>query len=283
MRAGRLLGAVVVSLLSASAGAAPKKVFGNAEPLGRGEARSFVELARDGTPVRIGVAYDLGLLKGLPEHPNLVSRCFDVNGDGALGMHECIGDYELRLWMPEEVRARTDIPFTWIGLNWNPHGHVDPAPPQWAKPHFDFHFYIQPFEEVYAIRPGPCGELIDCEDFARAMTPVPAQFMPVHHLSVGAAVPAMGNHLINTRSPELVDPSVPFTHTWIYGAYDGRITFYEPMITHAFLSSRPDVCTALNLPQAWAQSGWYPTAYCVRTDGHEQTVTLEGFVYRTAP
>jgi len=257
--------------------------FGEGEALGRGTARSLVELSKTGAPVRVGVLFDKKMLKGLPEHPNLVSRCYDVDGNGSFEGHECIGDYERVLSMPEGVSSRTDLPFKWIGLNWNPHGHVHPAPPAWNLPHFDFHFYIQDFDAVQAIRTGPCGELIHCDDFARAVSPVPPQFMPEHHVSVGAAVPAMGNHLINTLSPELVDPNTRFTHTWIYGAYDGHITFYEPMITHEFLESRADVCTPLNLPQAWEQSGWYPTEYCIRSERGLHLVSLEKFVYRRAP
>ena len=82
-----------------------------------------------------------------------------------------------------------------------------------------------------AIRPGPCGELIDCDDFKRAQIPVPAQYVHADHIDVGAAVPDMGNHLIDAKSPELVVQGREFTHTFIFGAYDGQITFYEPMIT----------------------------------------------------
>lgn len=266
---------------------APKttKYFGDSQPMGQGAARSFVEVDHAGNLLRIGVVFDQALLEGLPDEPNHHSRCYDSNGNGTFDHHECLGDYEIILRMPEETSSRADIPFKWVGLNWNPHGHVHPAPPQWALPHFDFHFYVQDHDDVQAIRAGSCGELIDCEDFERATLPVPPQYMPANHINVDAAVPAMGNHLINTQSPELVDPNVRFTHTWIYGSYDGHISFYEPMITHEFLESKPNVCTALNLPQAWEESGWYPTEYCIRhsaSDGNEYTVTLEKLVYREA-
>ena len=36
-----------------------------------------------------------------------------------------------------------------------------------------------------------------------------------------------------------------------FGAYDGHVSFYEPMITRAYLESRPDLCVPIKQPQAW--------------------------------
>jgi hypothetical protein len=44
----------------------------------------------------------------------------------------------------------------------------------------------------------------------------------------------MGNHLLDSQSPEMKD-SLPFTTTFIYGAYEGELIFWEPMITLDFL------------------------------------------------
>ena len=94
----------------------------------------------------------------------------------------------------------------------------------------------------------------------------------------------MGNHLIDSKTPELTPGGPPFTHTFIYGAYDGHITFYEPMITHTFFKSRPNLCLSLKSPEAWEVGGSYPTDYCIRyfdVDG-KYTVSLENFVHREA-
>jgi hypothetical protein len=175
-------------------------------------------------------------------------------------------------------------PFNWVSVNWNPMGHPPPAPPVWAVPHYDFHFYIMAPEAVGQIRPGPCAELIDCDDFKRAQTPVPARYVHADHIDVGAAVPAMGNHLIDAKSPELVVQGREFTHTFIFGAYDGSVIFYEPMVTLAYLQTRPDLCVPIKQPRAWATDGYYPTTYCIRylADEERYTVSLEGFVRRTA-
>lgn len=247
--------------------------LGERAPLGMGHARTFVALADDHSPERIGITFDREVLEGLPETPNDYSRCYDYDGDGAHEPGECLGDYEIVLPLPEEVAPDESIPFEWTTMSWNPHGHGEP----YTAPHFDFHFYLQPMEEVTAIRTGPCHEFIDCEDLVRATVPVPEQFMPAGYLR-GASVGAMGTHYVSERAPEVLGE--PFTYTWIYGSYEGHISFYEPMITHAFLSGEPTVCAPIDLPEAWERSGYYPTEYCIRSDQKMQTVSLEKFVYR---
>jgi hypothetical protein len=270
---------------TAAALADPVTVYSEARRLGEGFAQVYAELDGTGAPQVIGVSFDRGMLEGLPAMPNTWSRCFDKNGNGRIDDHgECNGDYELAFALPQELVQRTITPFSWVSVNWNPMGHPPPAPPVWAVPHFDFHFYIMAPEAVGQIRPGPCAELIDCDDFKRAQTPVPARYVHADHIDVGAAVPAMGNHLIDSKSPELVVQGREFTHTFIFGAYDGNVIFYEPMVTLAYLQTRPDLCVPIKQPQAWASEGYYPTAYCIRylADDERYTVSLEDFVRRMA-
>jgi hypothetical protein len=90
----------------------------------------------------------------LPRGPNTTSRCFDADGNGSYTAHECMGDEERILDLP----ASTDsVPFSWVMVNWNPAGHHQP----YAKPHFDFHFYLSDRALVESIRPGRCGEMVD--------------------------------------------------------------------------------------------------------------------------
>jgi len=268
---------VTIAIFSAHA----ETIYGEAKQLGNGFAQLYAELDGSGAPRVVGVSFSENMLGGLPNKTNTYSRCFDKNGNGKIDPHgECNGDYELTFQLEGKLAARTKTAFNWVSVNWNPAGHPHPAPPPWAVPHFDFHFYIQDRQSVRAIRPGKCSELIDCEDFKRARKPVPAKYLHPDHIDVGAAVPDMGNHLINSKTPELAKNGPPFTHTFIYGAYDGHITFYEPMITHAYLVSRPKMCTAVKLPRAWEIGGYYPKKYCVRHLDGRYTVSLESFVLR---
>jgi hypothetical protein len=135
---------------------------------------------------------------------------------------------------------------------------------------------------IEAIGPGRCGELVDCGHFTRASRPVPPQYLPGGHIDVGAVVPRMGNHLLDSESPELKD-SLPFTRTFIYGAYEGELIFWEPMITLEFLRKTRDACFGIGQPQGFRQAGYYPTRYCVRQDRRGlRTVSLEGFRHAEA-
>jgi hypothetical protein len=283
-----VLAALVASMLCAGSLVAtasePKVIATKPQKVGNGWARAYVALDANGSPLALGVSLDKDALAGLPKEANLTSRCFDKNGNGKMDEHECLGDFAFIFALPEGEAAKAVAPLTWVSLNWNPHGHIPPAPPAWAAPHFDFHFYIQEREAVKRIRTGTCGEVIDCEDFKKATKAVPAKYIHRDHINVGAAVPDMGNHLINSKAPELAKNGPPFTHTFIFGAYDGRITFLEPMITHAYLASNPNMCAGIKQPEAWEVAGSYPTKYCVRHLDRvgRVTVSLEGFVRHPA-
>jgi hypothetical protein len=280
-------GALIASVAAAASPALAEIVESDAQAMGEGAVKIYSDFATDGTPNAIGVQMSRDALDGLPVAMNNESRCFDKNGNGAVDPEgECVGDYELSFPLPPALTESGKTPFGWITVNWNAMGHMPPAPPAWGAPHFDFHFYIQPEAEVRAIRAGPCAEFINCDDFATAQRPVPARYLNQDFLDVGAAVPAMGNHLVDTKSPELAPGGPPFTHTWIYGAYDGHVTFYEPMVTHDFLVNRPDICVPIKAPEAFEEAGYYPTEYCIRSlqEGAEDAlaVSLEKFVWREA-
>ena len=275
--------ALVVQNVSTRADDGPQSLTGPAVKIGQGQARLFVELGTEGRPQLIGIDFDEGALRGLPSKMNSTSRCFDKNGDGALSHGECMGDYQFTLELPAGA-AELKLPFKYATVNWNPEGHMKPAPSVWSAAHYDFHFFIVEPSLINGIRTGPCAELIDCDDFKRASVALPRQHQPQGYIDVGAAVASMGNHLIDSTDPEIADPSRGFSSTFIYGAYDGKLIFLEPMISHKFLASRPDRCSPLREPQSYATAGYYPTNYCVRYDASKASyrVTLEGMVYRTA-
>jgi hypothetical protein len=276
------VGAVSVPFFS-NGGDRPRALHGAAVKVGEGEARTFVELGSDGRPRVVGVTFDEGALRGLPSKMNNTSRCFDKNGDGTLSHGECMGDYQFTLAMPAGT-ADLELPFKYATVNWNPEGHMEPAPSVWSAAHYDFHFFIVEPALIDAIGTGPCAELIDCDDFKRASVPLPKHHQPEGYIDVGAAVAAMGNHLIDSTDPEVADPARGFSSTFIYGAFDGKLIFLEPMVSHKLLASRPNRCSPVRGPQNFATTGYYPTSYCVRYDAATSSyrVTLEGMEYRKA-
>lgn len=254
-----------------------RTIHGKVEKIGAGTMQSFLTTDRSGSPLALGVKMSAGTLDDLPAVPNTVSRCFDLDGNGRYTLHECIGDEERILDVP--VAPSAGLPFQWISVNWNPAGHHNTP---YAQAHFDFHFHTGDRALVEAIPPGRCGELVDCGQFKRATRPIPAHYLPSGYIDVGAVVPRMGNHLLDSESPELKD-SLPFTTTFIYGAYEGELIFWEPMITLDFLRKTADACLDIRQPQGFQRAGYYPTRYCVRQDQRGQrTVSLEGFRYSQA-
>ena len=262
----------VLALTSWVAVADPHILLGESAKIGNGTVQTFMDMLADGTPRAIGITFDEGLLDNLPAAPNTTGRCFDIDGDGAFGADECEGDYEVRIDMPEEVRSRPDLTFEWVGLNWNPLGHVPPG--VYDLPHFDMHFYTVNRESIDGVRLGPCETLVNCGDRERALKPVPAQFLPLDYTDARVVVGQMGNHLLDFNSPELRDPPETFTHTFIYGANDGSIIFLEPMITRAFLLDGPEICVPLKLSQAYEEKAFFPTEYCMRHLGEENRYTV---------
>lgn len=258
-----LLGAAGFSGIVYADGRPSKTYYSQPQQVGNGTIRTYVTLGpsrdeeREGrrVPTAVGIEFPAAALQGLP--------------DGG----------ELKPWIIYFPPQARQTPFQYAMIDWNPQGH----PPQmYQVPHFDFHFYIQDLEDVMNIKPGPCSGL-DCADYDTAMKPIPQLFAPAGYINVGAVEPYMGNHLIDPTSPEF--NGQPFTRTFIYGAYDGNVTFEEAMITRAFLLSNPAECKPFGLPQAYAETGYWPTKYCTAYNPQTDTyrVSLEGLTYRVAP
>lgn len=249
--------------------------------LGDGTVSSYAELESGDAPKAIGVVWSSSALDGLPNDSD-EHRCFGRNKDGAIGADtKCQHTHEFVIPLPDAVARRADIPFKWVLFNWNPVGHIPPG--IYDAPHFDVHFEMGPIADAFAIESGPCGpELVRCDQFQTAKKPLPSNYMAPDYVDVEAVVPVMGNHLIDTTGPEFHQQ--PFTRSWIYGAYDGNVIFYEAMVTLAYMRSKPDGCLPIKAPKAVAAAGFYPTEYCVRHNAAtgEYSVSMEKFSRRDA-
>lgn len=264
----------------------PCAEYGESAPRGNGTLTAYSQ-AHQGRPVAVGLVMTEDVLEGLPYDPPTAGLwCYDKDGDGEIDpMHECAGGYEDALHLGERFRTEVDSPFTYVLTNWNPMGHMPPG--VYDKPHFDVHFYLNDNEERLAIRPGPCNVLVHCDDYPKGKNLPDERYLHPDFADLDAVEPAMGNHLVDTTAPE--HHGEPFTHTFIYGIWDGEVTFYEPMVTHAWYQGLvdgtiEDSCFPIKQPQAFQRSGWYPTSYCIefRENRHELTTSLQDFVYREA-
>lgn len=273
------------SLLVAACGTAERpdaRILGQSWPIGDGTVTPYAEFAGDGSPSAIGIVYSAGALGGLPTVASDEHHCFDRDSNGSIEpATECVATHETVMPLPDAAASRADIPFKWVMFNWNPVGHIPPG--IYDVPHFDIHFYIDSIANVFALQPGPCGpEFVRCDQFERATKPLPANYLPPDYISVDAVAPAMGNHLIDPTGPEFNGEQ--WTRNWIFGTYDGEITFYEEMVTLAYLKSRPDTCNPVKSPPAVGLGGFYPGLSCIRYDAATDTytVSMEGFSYREA-
>ncbi len=278
---------VADALLSASRSyRGPCADYGDSAPRGNGTMTAYSQSQR-GVPEAVGVVLEADTLDSLPyDPPTEGTWCYDKDGDGSTDpMTECAGGYEDSLDLNDKFTDEVESPLTYVLMNWNPHGHMPPGVYDLA--HFDVHFYTNPEQERLAIRPGPCEALVNCDDYELGKNLPEAKYRTADHVDLDALEPAMGNHLVDTTGPE--HHGERFTHAFIYGVWDGDVTFYEPMVTHEWFQglvdgNHDDACFPIKQPEAWQEDGWHPTSYCLRyrENRDELTASLEDFVYRTA-
>ena len=222
---------------------ADRTLLGAPVALGQGSVRTYVTI-RDDEPVEVGVAMTAGALQGLP-----------TDGHGGVHTHGHT-TFETVLELP----AGNPTPYRHVLLNWNPGGHEPPGIYDLA--HLDFHFYTVDNDTRLAIDPA------DPEFQVRAeREPAPDLVPEGYILPAPLAFPRMGVHWVDPASPEL--NGQVFTHTFIFGSWDGELIFAEPMITIEFLESRRSVRAPIPAPRRFATPGYYPTAYSIIWDEAE--------------
>lgn len=221
----------------------------------KGKAWTWVETDKNKKPLRVGISID-----------DQAMNTLDPGMSGAHG-HDMMNPLNhLSLAFPKDV---ADFPFVHALVDWNPNGH-EPAG-IYDKPHFDFHFYTTSEEERKAI---PLFE----QDSAKFKNFPAKGYMPANYVPAPGGIPQMGAHWIDLSTDEL--NGKPFTQTFLYGSYDGKLTFYEPMITKAFIDANPKFERILPIPSKFAKAGYYPTKMLVEKINGVTNVTLENFVYR---
>jgi hypothetical protein len=227
---------------------------GAVEPFQHGKAWTWYEEDNNGNPFRLAIAIDDAAMNSLDtSHP----------GPGGHS-HE----NEVTLQFHPKVAA---TPFMHVGLDWNPHGHEPMF--IYGKAHFDFHFYMMSEAERMAIPP------YELDSMKFKNFPAPAYFPPTY-INPGGGVPQMGAHWVDFTSPELNGAS--FTQTFIYGSYNGRVNFYEPMITEEFIKTNANFERAIPQPAKYQKTGYYPTKMRIAKSNGVTNIILEGFMLRLA-
>ena len=218
---------------------APKvqRRYGRAVRVGHGSAHSYLDFVH-GKPIELGITLSEQALDGLP-----------TLGAGM--------SFEYLLPLPHGNPTQYQL----VELDWNPGGH--PPPMVYTVPHFDFHFYEISLAERNAIVPSDPAYAAKAANLPAVQFRTPGWFPPPGP-AVDNAVPFMGLHWINPASPEF--QGLGFSRTFIIGSWDGHFTFYEPMVTRAYLLGKPNDVAALPVAQSYERAGWYPGAYRVSWD-----------------
>lgn len=235
------------SAAATTALAASNTVFeGKPVKIGKGTGRVVVRADAAGKPTSVAVKLTPDALEGLPSEPSKAT-------------HEGHWSYELP--MPPKA-PRTG--YRHVVVDWNPQGH--PPPNVYTVPHFDFHFYTMSRAEV---------EKVTFKGPADPATVVSNKRLvaPGYEVIPPTAVAKMGVHAVDTGGPEF--QGKPFTATFIYGYYKGRLTFLEPMVTRAFLLEKPDFSAEVKTPAEYSSSGHYPTRWSVRYDESQKAYVVE--------
>lgn len=267
-----------------SRGNGPPTEYGESVAHGNGAFTPYGTVVA-GVPRSIGIRFPASTLDGQPMAPS--DGAWDIVDENGDIVWHCCG-HERKLEVPQNLLEPTLFDHTVV--NWNPHGHIPVG--VFNVPHYDFHFYIiseeqrnsieaPRAEDMCVVAEGEPPAPVDCEDYARLTAPLPDDQLPPDYLRVGAVEPGMGDHMLDPFGSGL--NGNPFDHTFIFGAQDGDLSFFEPMITVAYLKTKPNACFPIRLPDALPEAAWAPSEYCIRYQRgrDEYTVSLESFVYLT--
>jgi hypothetical protein len=223
-----------------------------------GKAWTWLEVDKTDKPVRIAISIDDEAMNSLDPGGNHNGGHNHVNGV-SLAFH-----------------PKANItPFKHALLDWNPDGH-EPAG-VYTLPHFDFHFYMTSETERKAIPPYE----VDNSGFLNFPAPgyMPS-VLPGLYAPVPGGVPQMGTHWVDVSTPELNGGT--FSQTFLYGSYNGNVTFYEPMITKSFLDNNASFQRDFPVPAKFKTAGYYPTKMRIEKSNGITNIILEAFVYRQA-
>jgi hypothetical protein len=232
--------ATAILVLGSGAALAQSKAAtyeGKKVSIGHGTAHTVVRTDASGTPTSISVVFTPEMLSGLPK--------------AAKGKDP---DFPYVLPMPAKG-PKTVVDH--VVINWESVGH--PPPHVYDVPHFDFHFYMtsRAAQRKVAFKS-------ETDSGSPAQQP-PAGLLPAGYIvPPGTAVPQMGVHAVDPSAPEF--KGQPFNATFIYGYYNKRLTFIEPMASLAYLQSKPSFSAPLKRPAKYSTPGAYPSEYSVRYD-----------------
>jgi hypothetical protein len=154
-----------------------------------------------------------------------------------------------------------------ISFDYSVHGH---GPEHiYDVPHFDVHYYMISEQEKNSIT------VTDPKiDILPPASSIPKNYIP------GPNEAKMGKHWVDSTSHELHGKD--FTSTFVYGSYNGKFIFLEPMISVNYLKTKPNVMLDVVSLASVQQTGLYPQKYAIlwEKERREYTVSLNNLTLR---
>lgn len=239
--------AVALALSANAAVAGPQIYTGEPVVVGNGTARVIVATNDRDEPTVLSVVLSAAALQGLPE----------------ASPSQAVWVYGLKL-----PAAAPDTGFSHVMLDWNPAGHL-PAD-IYTVAHFDVHFYVIDEAAQSAIT------FVGADREAAMQAPDQALMASGYVIPPDTEVERMGIHAIDPAGGEFHGQG--FSHAFIYGYHKGELVFVEPMVSLAFLQSRPEVTVPVRVPERYSFGAWYPTGYGIGFDriNSEYRIDLTG-------
>jgi hypothetical protein len=246
-------------------------IKGDTKTVGDGKVWTWVKVTEpSGIPTSLGITISAAALQGLPKDDEQAQA-------GSLKLKLIDGspyhNFEYELKFPPEADRTA---FNHMGFNWNPEGH-GPLPGVFYSPHFDVHFYMATTDYRHSITN---SELAG--DHIQTIEP-PVDFLPsTYSRAPHTSEPRMGTHYADMSSDQLKPGK--FDNIFLFGAHNGNVLFWEPMLTRDYLLSKPEFTAAIPQPKAYPVSGYYPLSYSVKYDKKTGNinVSLDELVLRQA-
>jgi len=226
--------------------------YGPSVQIGNGHMRSWINIDHAGKPSAIGV---------------------EITGKTLQGLNNVASFPEGSFILPLHQKAKELTAYDHVEVDWNGHGHEPTG--IYDLPHFDFHFYMITLSEQLAI---PSYEQAPAQFDNLPLS----EYIPALYFRGPGGVPQMGVHWVDILSPEFNGQL--FTTTILYGTYDGKVTFLEPMVTLDVIQSGTTVNKEIRQPQRfWPNNKYYPTKYAVWRDAStgKHYVSLHGMVLQS--
>lgn len=207
---------------------------------------TWAVVSADNEVLAVGVTFSQKLAEDMPDH-----------GDGPAGAFAS-------LEFPTIVQETTF--FDHLEIQPNPQGHVSPPGSNgtvYSVPHFDFHFYSIPEEEVLSIQ-------------AQNPPLPPAYEIPEGYLPAGPSLAQMGRH----SSPRSILSEERLSAVMVLGYLpDGsRMHFLEPMVSQETLLSEQDFTLDVPMLTTFDREMLYPTQFEATFQGNWWSFVFSGFV-----